>query len=364
MVHEARVGETVNGSRQGVLDFSNIEPPALGMTEPHPSVPLHDPLERRWLHYAFLSRPRQLAMVANLSVLGPVGEEPPQRMSIVLIHDDAVGWHSSQFNAVVPPRPWSSFRCGSGQDATLALRARSGAPAVSLALRRTSRPCTSQCAGFADWQHLRWQSESGIIADGDWMTERGRTYRSVRALGYHERVRGRWGWPELGGWVFGFANDDQLNSADSLGTPSWAVVFTLIQPSGSSDQASSSVMLWRQGRLTRHFPRRVVSVAVEGTMDRDSVFCIPPLAATFGTRPAPAIPQRLVFTARMGTDTVALDVMGRTAARIVNPSETSLQPFSVHEVLGDCIVEGTCSGQSFSFATQAIVEFAGGARDA
>ena len=360
----SRLGETVDRSRQGVLGSARTGPPALGLTEPHPSAPLHGPLERRWLHYAFLSRSRRLAMVANLSVLGPVGEQPPQRMGIVLVHDDATGWRSSQFNAVVPPLPWSSFRCTPAQDPTLALRARSGAPAVSLGLRRTSRPCTSQCAGFADWQHLRWQSESGIIANGDWTIERGRTYRSVHALGYHERVRGRWGWPELGGWVFGFANDDKANAADIPGAPSWAVVFTLIQPSGRNDQATSSVMLWRQGRLRRHFPRRLVSVAVEGTMDRDFVFCVPPLAATFGTRPARAVPQRLVFTARMGGDRVVLDVAGRTAARIVNPSETSLQPFSVHEVLGDCLVEGICSGQRFSFATQAIVEFAGGACDA
>ena len=352
-------------SRRGVV---GPRPPGTGspelrMTEPHPSAPLRDPLERRWLHYAFLSRPRGLAMVANLSVLGPVGEHAPQRMSLLLVHDDAVGWRSSQFNAVAPALPWSSFRYPPAEG-ILPLSARSAAPAVSLALRRTSRPCTSQCAAFADWQHLRWQSESGVMADGDWTVERGRTYRSVRALGYHERVRGRWGWPELGGWVFRFANDHEMNPADLLGPPAWAVVFTLIQPSRSNDEATSSVMLWRQGRLTRHFPRRTVSVAVEGTLDRDLVFCVPPLAATFGTRPAPAIPRRLVFAASMGADAVALDVTCRTAARIVNPSETSLQPFSVHEVLGDCTIEGICSGQSFSFATQAIVEFAGGANDA
>jgi hypothetical protein len=49
------------------------------------------------------------------------------------------------------------------------------------------------------------------------------------------------------------------------------------------------------------------------------------------------------------------------AARLVVPSETSLQPFSVHEVLGNMEVEMAISGRRFSFRSPAIVEFAGGA---
>ncbi|MCE0447576.1 hypothetical protein LT493_36225 [Streptomyces tricolor] len=51
------------------------------------------------------------------------------------------------------------------------------------------------------------------------------------------------------------------------------------------------------------------------------------------------------------------------AGRIANPSETSLHPFSVHETLGPCTVEGRIGGRRIGFRTEGIVEFAGGAHD-
>jgi hypothetical protein len=102
---------------------------------------------------------------------------------------------------------------------------------------------------------------------------------------------------------------------------------------------------------------------VQGTLDRDKVVVVPPLARLLGVGPAAAVPARLVITAAGGADRLVLDVTARTAARIVNPSETSLRPFSVHEVIGECTVEGTLGGEAFGFVTEAIVEFAGGAGD-
>jgi hypothetical protein len=181
--------------------------------------------------------------------------------------------------------------------------------------------------------------------------------------GYHERVRGRWAWPDLGGWVFGFANAQVPTGgrAGPAGPPPYAVVFTLIQPARPADAATGSVMLWRDGRLVRHFPRRCVDVAVAGLLTTDRVTCVPPLAATFGTPPTAPVPGRLVITTSMGDDRLRLDVRSQTAARIVNPNETGIDPFSVHEVLGPCEVEGVIGGRTVSFTAGAVVEFAGGA---
>jgi hypothetical protein len=179
-------------------------------------------------------------------------------------------------------------------------------------------------------------------------------------MGYHERVRGRWSWPELGGWVFGFAN---APSPRTEGPPPWSVVFTLIQPEDPPRAASGSVMLWRHGRLARHFPRRRLEVAVHGELDRDQVVLVPPLAATLSTGPAPMVPRHLLITARLGTDRLVLAFQASTAARIANPSETSLRPFSVHELLGTCTAEGVVGGRTVEFATRGVVEFAGGAHD-
>jgi hypothetical protein len=90
---------------------------------------------------------------------------------------------------------------------------------------------------------------------------------------------------------------------------------------------------------------------------------VPPLAGTLGTPPTAAVPGRLLITARLGEDRLVLDFRSHTAGRIANPSETSLQPFSVHETLGPCTVEGRVGGHTIGFHTEGIVEFAGGAHD-
>ena len=274
-------------------------------------------------------------------------------MSILLVHD-ASGWHSTQFNADVIPGPWSAFRLPEPQR-RMRISGRRGNPAVDLTFVRTGRACTSQCAPFGTDQHLRWQSEPGILAVGDVTTDQ--VHGGVRMIGYHERVRGRWGWPDLGGWVFGFANADTVDDK----APAYSVVFTLIQPLRPAGAATGSVMLWRRGRLLRHFPRRRVDVAVQGMLPLDAVHVFPPLAATLGTPPAPEVPRGLAITASMGEDRLALVIDGQTAGRIVNPSELGLLPFSVHEVLGPCTVTGRVGGREIAFTAGAVVEFAGGA---
>ncbi|MEU4805056.1 hypothetical protein [Actinosynnema sp. NPDC023587] len=319
------------------------------------------------MHYAFLSPDSGHALISNLSVLG--AEQPddgastrwePQRMAILLVFDPVHGWSSSQFNAVQPDSPWSAFRVPHRHRVAGAfpVAAVAGAPAVDLRLFRTSRPCTSQCAPFGYDQFLRWQSEPGVRGSGTLRTAHGDV--TCDLVGYHERVRGRWSWPVLGGWVFGFAN---APSADAVGPPPWSVVFTLIQPRYPAESANGSVMLWREGRMVRHFPRRRLEVAVQGELDRDRVVLVPPLAAALATAPAPLVPGRLLITARMGADWLVLDFRPTTAARIANPSETSLRPFSVHELLGRCTAEGVVSGRRVEFETGGIVEFAGGAHD-
>jgi hypothetical protein len=322
---------------------------------------MRDELERRWLHYALLSRDGRLGLVANLSWLGPAADSDAseQRMRILLLYERDVGWHVSQFNCEAPAQPWSSFRLphSHGRPGELTLRARSGQPAVALRLTRTSRPCTSQCAPFANDHHLRWQSEPGILATGRWDLH-GQVHDDVAAVGYHERVRGRWGWPEMGGWVFGFANDPR---GEPGAAPATAIVFTLIQPGSPPRAATGSMMLWRAGRLRRHFPRRDLEVVVDGHLDRDRVVLTPDLAGVLGVPPMQPVPRRLMVRGRLGRDEVLLDFSCESSARVVIPSETGLRPYSVHEVVGECHVEGAVSGRSFAFDAPAIVEFASGA---
>jgi hypothetical protein len=337
---------------------------SLGVHGPFPDCRLSRVLERRWLHYALLSRDGELGLVANIAWLGPPVENDPVRprmTSILLLHKRGEGWTSSQFNAQASSL-WSAFRQphALNEEKEFHIRASSGHPEVNLKLQRTSRPCTSQCAPFADTHFLRWQSETGVIARGDWVRN-GRRHRDVEAIGYHERVRGYWGWPEMGGWVFGFANDTGASIDLQTSAPATAIVFTLIQPRSPADGATGSVMLWRSGRLRRHFPRRSVTVSVRGQLNRDRVQQVPDLADLFGVPAMAPIPRRLVIAARMGEDRVVLDFGCEAAARIVIPAETGIDPYSVHEVIGPVTVEGRVNGERFGFETFGIVEFAGGA---
>lgn len=330
--------------------------PNLGPVGPFPDAPVGDHLARRWLHYAFRSPSGDVTVIANLSTLGSSGPGAAnQSMSILLVHDHRSGWRSSQFNATVDPAPWSSFRAAKGPS-RMRISSPHPGPGIDLRLTRTGRPCTSQCAPFGIDQHLRWQSEPGIRATGRF-TVAGEKSRAVSLVGYHERVRGRWGWPDLGGWVFGFVND----GAARAGPPAYSVVFTLITPRDDPGAATGSVMLWRSGGLVRHFPRRRIDVAVAGTLPRDDVHVVPPLAATLGTAPAAEVPARLVIVAQSGDDRLCIDIDARTAGRIVNPSELGLAPFSVHEVLGPATVTGRIGDSPIEFGAGAVVEFAGGA---
>ena len=336
----------------------------LGPRGPFPRAPLHDTLERRWLHYAFLSRDGELGMVANSAWLGPppgaaAGDE--RFTTILLLHERGKPWVASQFNAALDAPLWSAFAQPHPRFAPspLVMRSTAQEPAVELMLERTSHPCTSQCAPFAGDHHLRWQSEAGVRARGDWCFN-GKTHRAVEAVGYHERVRGRWGWPELDEWVFGFAND--LGGRTDA-PPAYAAVFTFIKPVRPADATTASVMLWQNGRMRRHFPRRNVSFAVRGALDRNQVQQVPALSRLFGVAPMAPIPKRLVISARLGADWTVLDFEAEAAARVVIPSETSLRPFSVHEVVGPCLLYGEVGGERFEIETRGIVEFAGGAGD-
>lgn len=337
---------------------------ALGPAGPFPRIELVDAIERRWLHYAFLSRDGRFGLVANAAWLGPDHPGDETRFTtIVLLHERGRPWTASPFNADISAPPWSAFRQPHAMNEAqrLVLASTAGEPAVDLQLKRTAHPCTSQCAPFAGDHHLRWQSEAGVRARGTWRLN-GRVHRGIDAVGYHERVRGRWGWPELGEWVFGFAND--LGGDDDGEPPPWAAVFTFIRPkapTSTADATTASVMLWRRGRLVRHFPRRHVSLAVRGVLERDAVALVPSLASRFGEPPMAPVPRRLVISARQGSDEVLLDFESEAAARIVIPSETSLAPFSVHEVVGPCVLAGRIGRERFEIRTRGIVEFAGGA---
>lgn len=334
---------------------------ALGPLGPFPNAPLNDPIDRRWLHYAFLSRDGRNSMVANVAWLGPAEDEPPgteRFTTILLLHETGGNWVSSQFNADIGGAPWSAFRMPHDHNSMgpLSIASTSGTPVVDLQLHRTSRPCSSQCVFFADHQHLRWQSEPGVRAVGNW--DHGTGNRKVDLIGYHERVRGRWSWPDLGEWVFGFAND--LGS-DPARPPAWAGVFTFIRPTVDPREATASFMVWKAGRMRRHFSRRNVSFAVRGELDRNRVTLTPPLARLLGVPPMAPIPRRLAIVGRQGDDEVILDFDAEAATRVIIASEDSLRPFSVHEVVGDCLLAGKIDGERFSIQTRGIVEFAGGA---
>lgn len=341
-----------------------------GPSGPFPRLPLSDPLERRWLHYAFVTEDEQQAMIANLATLGrePGGREI--RTSVLLVHHREHGWRCSQWHLHMPREPWTSYRvplpASLPSRADLELRALSGTPSVALRLHSTSTPAPAGVAHFqrTHWKH--WQAQPGVLATG-WWDDGMAAARAVRAVGYHERVHGRWGWPEMGGWVFGFSNELDRPAGEAgeqrEAAPRWGMVFALLQPRDEPRGHTAMVMVWRRGRLVFFVPRRALRVSVAGQLPRDQVVMMPRLAPTLGTRPTAPIPEVLAIDGYQGRDWIQLRFRCRSAAQLVVPSETSLPPFSVHEVIGDMEVQLRLHGCSHRFASPGIVEFAGGAAE-
>jgi hypothetical protein len=327
-------------------------------------VPLSHVLERRWLHYAFITTDEEQALIANLATLGGDEGGEPTRTTVLLAYHRAHGWRCSQWHAYLAGDPWTSYRSPEPSQAfprppDFELQSLAGKPAVALHLTTTSTPAPTGVSHFHRTNWKRWQAQPGVLATGRW-DDGMAPARDAVAVGYHERVHGRWAWPEMGGWVFGFCNQlaDQLD-----GPPSWAVVFALLQPMDEAHDHTAMVMVWRRGRMVFFVPRRALRVTVAGQLSRDRVVTTPwlaPLIGTFSTAPIPAV---LCIDGYQGRDWIELRFRCRDAARLVVPSETSLQPFSVHEVIGDMEVEIKMKGTTEKFASPGIVEFAGGAAE-
>ena len=73
-------------------------------------MPLCDPLERRWLHYAFITTDEKQALIANLASLG--GESGPEAFdtSVLLAYHREHGWTCSQWHLRQRGEPWTSYR--------------------------------------------------------------------------------------------------------------------------------------------------------------------------------------------------------------------------------------------------------------
>lgn len=331
---------------------------------PFPRTPLSDVLERRWLHYAFITVDEQQALIANLATLGAEDGGEPITTNLLLAYHCKHGWACSQWHAHLPCEPWTSYRSSPPsmsfpRSPDFELQSLAGTPSVSLHLTSTSTPAPAGVSHFHRTHWKRWQAQPGVLAAGRW-DDGMAPARETIAVGYHERVHGRWGWPEMGGWVFGFCN--QLGASPD-GPPDWAVVFALLQPMDETYDHTAMVMVWRRGRMVFFVPRRALRVTVAGQLARDRVTITPSLAPLLGTFATAPIPAALCIDGYQGIDWVQLRFRCRDAARLVVPSETSLQPFSVHEVIGDMEVRLRMKGSTHRFASPGIVEFAGGAAE-
>ena len=331
---------------------------------PFTHLPLSHELERRWLHYAFITVDQRQALIANLAILGGDEGSEPTRTNLLLVYHREHGWACSQWHAHLGRPAWTSYGArapstATARDPDFQIRALRGVPRMSLHLDSTTTPAPAGVSRFHGSNWKRWQAQPGVLARGFW-DDGLSPARQTTAVGYHERVHGRWAWPEMGGWVFGFCNE---LADDPHGAPNWALVFALLQPTDENRDHTAMVMLWRRGRMVFFVPRRGMRVSVAGQLPRDHVVATPTLAALLGVFPTAPVPEVLCIDGYQGRDWIQIRYRCRDAARLVIPSETSLQPFSVHEVIGDMDVRVRLKSQDIRFSSPGIVEFAGGASE-
>lgn len=328
--------------------------PLLGPRAPFPLARPAHPLERRWLHYAFISSDGALSVVANLSDLGAQDGSDPVTASVLLLHERGQGFVCSEWNATSNEAPWSPFGAPR-ESGSLIMASVKGDPELNLHVHDAATPCLTQTFVFSDHSYFRWQPVVGVRADG--IFNNGKTpAKRARFWGYHERVRGRWGWPELGGWIFGFCNA----KSETDGPPPWSLVFGTIHPASSPMDHGAHLFVWKRGRLRRLFSRRNLRVSVAGQLDRRRVATFPFLASLLGTPPMAPIPAALGIRGDDGQDRVLMHFLVDEAVRLPVPSETGPRPYSVHQVVGTVSVDLQIGGEQAQFEAPAIIEFSGG----
>ena len=223
--------------------------------------------------------------------------------------------------------------------------ARAARPASSSSSSADGRPCTSQmrtvCDGPASALAVRDGCARRAAAGASASEIHGRSTRSATTSASVGAGAGQ-------SSAAGSSASPTTPREGKTRAPPAAVVFTLIQPLAPVDAPTSSVMIWRDGRLLRHFPRRRVSVAVRGELDQHASSQVPRAGAS-ARRPADGYdPRRLVICAAMGDDCVALDFYMRSRrARGRSRPRRASTPFSVHEVIGPCLGRGSRRARRF-----------------
>src|SRR5262249_20810578 len=145
-----------------------------------------------------------------------------------------------------------------------------------------------------------------------------RTFRLVRATGYHDHNWGHFLWGDDFAWEW-------CSVLPTDGTADWAVIYSNMMNAARTQLALEQVFVWRAGLNVLAACGLDVSACAEERYRARPALRLPRPMAVVQPRIDADLPRRLEIQARNGADQLALRFTPESFAQLLVPSERSLR---------------------------------------
>ncbi len=315
---------------------------------------------KEWMHFA-LGLPGGGQLLVNLSVTTSQVDHQARRQTrlITLAWDGAWNGRVQSFedDRVVGESGRLDLTIGDSrlawQSGAYHLRLRTEEISSNLILRPATLPTLASSVSLDASNVLRWVVVPRLFAEG-WLRVGDRSQHLQRALAYHDHNWGRFRWGGELAWEWGY-----FHPRDP-GCP-WDVVVARVCDGLGHRSISQTVLVWRNNRLLRVFESQETAFSAHGVRVAERPFSIPAIAALLAPGSSSGVPARFCVEAQGLSDESKLEFEPTECARVVLPSEAQpLKLVLLNETRGPARVSGRVAGESFTFESDAMMEFVRG----
>jgi hypothetical protein len=197
---------------------------------------------------------------------------------------------------------------------------------------------------------MSWLFVPRLRADG-WLRVGERIHRIEHELAYHDHNWGRFWWGDDFGWTWGTILPSEPDDP-------WSMVFLQMTDRRRLRYLSQAVYVWHRDEPAAIFRHAAVTTRTRGALGRRADCTLPAPARLVVDGEIPGVPEVVEITATRAGDSVHAEFRPASYARLVHPSEVSLDRCTVLcETSGATHVAGTINGQAMDFTGAGVFEF-------
>jgi len=197
---------------------------------------------------------------------------------------------------------------------------------------------------------ISWLFVPRLRADG-WLRISGLEHRMDNDLAYHDHNWGRFWWGDDFGWTWATI------LPTGPGDP-WSMVFVQLTDRSRLRCLSRSLYVWHHDEPAATFRHAAVHMRSAGLLSRAADCTLPPPMRLLLDGEVPGVPERIDITATRAGDRVHAEFRSHSYARLVQPSEVSLDRSTVLcETSGTARVSGSINGEDVDFVGTGVFEF-------